>query len=127
MSRIDSACHVSCPQHREPRGARMSSATEVQALQRKNASEVLRALAAITQARAAEIAQISETKLSRILSPQAANEASELDRFCALLSACNLMLVPRSWSSIDPDELRATRLLARKALDLHTRDSGWEG
>jgi hypothetical protein len=124
MPRTDGGGQFAGLQHHETRDNPMIT-PELQMLQRKNASEVLRALAVITQTRAAEMAQISETKLSRMLSPQSSNEASELDKFCALLAACNLVLVPRTWNAVDPDELRATRLLARKALDADTRESAW--
>ena len=94
-------------------------------LVRRNEREVLKALGAISQTRVAELAGITDTMLSRMLSPRDAQDRSDLQKWCAVIAACNLVLLPRTFSSIDPDELRATRLLARKMLEQETKDSGW--
>ena len=79
-------------------------------LAQRNQSSVLRAMAAVTQKRTAEIAGISETTLSRM-------KDDELPRLCSLLAALNLNVTPASDRSIDPEKLRALTVLARDSLD----------
>ena len=79
-------------------------------LAQSNQTMVLRSMSAVTQKRAAEIAGISETTLSRM-------KDEDLPRLCALLAALNLKVVPQSYTSVDPDVLRALHVLARSGLD----------
>lgn len=88
-------------------------------LHRSNTTMLLKTVAAITQRRAAELADLSESMVSRWSVPKAASgeesDRSDLDRFLSYIAGCNLMLVPRTYEAIDPDELRALRILAGKA------------
>lgn len=98
------------------------------ALQRKNVATLLQTMAVVTQTRVAEYAAISETTLSRMRDPKGTGDdaRSEIERFCAVLAALNLVLVPRTFTSIDPDKLRALKVLARDALaeDAHESETG---
>jgi len=79
-------------------------------LSQRNQSCMLRALAAVTQKRTAEIVGISETALSRM-------KDDDLPRLCSLLAALNLAVTPESYRTIDPEKLRALTVLARESLD----------
>ena len=86
------------------------------ALARRNLTLILRSLSTLTQARAAELADVDPTALSRMGAPRDKGDdvRSDWERFCALLAACNLQVLPGTVVSIDPDELRALRVLAAK-------------
>jgi cytosine/adenosine deaminase-related metal-dependent hydrolase len=85
-------------------------------LHRKNGATLLKALAEITQTRAAELADLSESTVSRMQQPKGEDNRSELDRALAVISACNLTLTPRTYRAVDPEELRALQVLARARL-----------
>ena len=82
----------------------------IAALARRNYSALMSAMLSITQARVAELAGLSETQVSRM-------KGDELERMCAIFAACNLVVLPRSYQSIDPEHKRALEVLARMALD----------
>lgn len=90
------------------------------ALQRRNLSVLLQSLATLTQARAAELAGLDASAVSRMQLPKETrgdDSRSDLERFTALLAACNLKLVSCTTVSVDPDQLQAMRILARAQLE----------
>ena len=80
-------------------------------LHRKNLSAVLKSMSAISQVRIAEMMGVSEATVSRM------KDDGGLEKFVALLSACQLVAQPRTYKSISPDRLRALEILARDSLD----------
>lgn len=88
----------------------------IESLARQNHQTLLKAMAAISQTRVAELIGISGTTVSRM-------KEDDLERLAAILAACNLVAMPRSFQSIDPDKLRALKLLAREALDNDSHES----
>lgn len=105
-----------------------------QALTRRNLTTLLKAIQEIKQTRVAEMSDISETALSRMHVPQGKDDRSELERLCAVASACNLVFMPRTYRGVDPDRLRALAILARdsieheaRSIDLDGADSGMGG
>lgn len=81
---------------------------------RKGVQLALRALQDPGKAAALAVAMgCSETTLSRM-------KDGELERFCSIAAACNLVLQPRTFRAVDPDRLRALEVLARCALDTPT-------
>lgn len=96
------------------------------ALQRRNLSMLLQSLGALTAARAAELAGLDPSTLSRMQAPKDKidDPRSEFERWTSLLAACNLKLVPCSSVAVDPDELFAIRTLARARL--HADDTAGE-
>lgn len=89
-------------------------------LARRSLSLILRSLTELTQARAAELADVDPTALSRMGSPKDKGDdtRSDWERMTAILAACNLQVLPGTVVAIDPDELRALRVLAaRRAQD----------
>lgn len=97
----------------------------VQALARRNHSTLLQALAEITQERAAELAEVDASKLSKMKASTGEDSRSDLERICAVLAACNLQVVPRTFRAVDPDKLRALAVLARDSISDAAGDSGW--
>lgn len=91
----------------------MAIPESVSDLSRRNHTTLLKALASVSQVRVAESSGISETTLSRM-------KDGELERFCSIAAACNLVLQPRTFRAVDPDRLRALEVLARCALDAPT-------
>jgi hypothetical protein len=89
-------------------------------LQQRNLSAILKALAEISQVRVAERMGLSGTTVSRM-------KDEELERFALLLAACNLVVQPRSYQAIDPEKLRALKVLARDSLEQETRGDSWGG
>ena len=88
---------------------------EIVPLTRRNQTQILSALSEITQARVADRMGISETTLSRA-------KDGDIERLSSLLAACNLVATPRNHQMVDPDELFALRVLARKTLDRAPRE-----
>ena len=82
-------------------------------LRQKNLSVILKAMASISQVKVAERMGLSGTTVSRM-------KDEDIERLALLLAACNLVAQPRSYQSIDPDKLRALKLLAREALETET-------
>lgn len=97
----------------------------VQALARRNHSTLLQALAEITQERAAELAEVDASKLSKMKAATGEDSRSDLERVCAIFAACNLQVVPRTHKAVDPDKLRALAVLARSSIDEAAGESGW--
>lgn len=73
---------------------------------RKNLTAVLRGLATVGQARAAELLGIHESTVSRM-------KDTEIERIAALLSALELKCVPAAMQLIEPERINALRVLAR--------------
>lgn len=95
------------------------------ALQRKNLSMLLQSMALLTQARAAELAGLDPSAVSRMQSPKDNRDdpRTDLERFTSLLAACNLKLVPCSSVAVDPDVLNAMRTLALEQLQRSGADT----
>ena len=89
------------------------------ALQRRNLSVLLQHMGSITQARAAELASLDPSTVSRMLAQKDKGDdnRSDMERFTALAAACNLKLVSCTTVSVDPDQLQAMRILARAQLE----------
>ena len=88
-------------------------------LQKRNMSTILKAMAHVSQAKVAELIGVSGTTISRM-------KEDDLERLASILAACNLVAMPRSFKSVDPDRLRALTILAKDALERESSDSGWE-
>ena len=78
-------------------------------LSQQNLSAILKAFGAMSQARIAEEAGISEPTLS-------AYKKDHLERITRIVSACNLKLVPIEEETYSRAEISAIKLLARKGL-----------
>lgn len=79
-------------------------------LRHRNHTAILRAFGHVSQAHVAECLGVSEATVSRM-------KDGELEKFAGLLAACNLVVVPQSFKTIDPERLRALEVLARHSLD----------
>ncbi|KVP59318.1 transcriptional regulator [Burkholderia ubonensis] len=75
----------------------------------RNESEVLRAVARVTQAHAAECIGVSASTISRTL--------EDLNRWAVLLAAVGLQVVPTGSMVVDPHELTALESMALKYLE----------
>lgn len=90
------------------------STDAVRKLRQINQSALLRAVSEVSQAVVAERSGLSPTLVSRLLAGKdgagGADEesAGAVERVLALAAACNLKLVPCSYTAVDPDEWRAT-------------------
>lgn len=91
----------------------------VKRLAQQNQSMLLRVVGEISQAVVAERSGLSPTLVSRLLSGKDGDEDGKgaVDRVLAIAAACNLQLVPQTYTAVDPDELRAMQVLARRRLD----------
>jgi hypothetical protein len=83
---------------------------EIRARAAKNHSEMLRMLRFVTQKRAAELIEASETWVSRL-------HDGELMRFASLLAALGLKVVPEGQRTYPPERIAALTTLAREALN----------
>jgi DNA-binding transcriptional regulator YdaS (Cro superfamily) len=72
---------------------------------RKNHTSILRSLAQVSQARAAELIGVSETTVSRF-------KDGGLEQAAALLAACGLKCVPQEMQCFDPEYVRALKVMA---------------
>lgn len=81
---------------------------------RRNVATIFRALDTVTAAAVANAVKLSPTKLSNLRNNKDDDGRTQIEVFCAILAACALKVVPSSYVAIDPEELRALRLLAAK-------------
>lgn len=86
---------------------------------RKNLTVILKALAGVGQAVAAGFMGVSESTVSRM-------KESELEKFCDLLSAVGLKVVPIDYHCYPEDEIAALRVLARRSDVLRASALSWE-
>lgn len=86
---------------------------------RKNASAILRAVAAVKQVRVAELLGVSETTVSRLLSE------GEMDRIGQVLAACRLKVVPETDPTVDADLLQSLAVLAAHGAQNVAKPSGF--
>ncbi len=77
---------------------------------RKNLTAVLRGLATVGQAKAADLLGVHESTVSRM-------KDGDLEKLCALLAACGLKVVPEAMQLFEPERIEALRVLARIGLD----------
>lgn len=96
----------------------------VRKLVQQNLSRLHKTVGEISQAVIVERSGLSPTMVSRILSGKDSDEEQgALQRVMAILAACNLVVVPRTYQHVDPEEYRAMQVLASKRLDDTTRSS----
>lgn len=72
---------------------------------RRNHTTILRSLAAVSQAKAAELLGVSESKVSRF-------KDNGLEEVAALLAAAGLKVVDIDMQCFDPEYVRALRVMA---------------
>lgn len=96
----------------------MAPPESMESLARRNLSAILKAMSAIGQVRVAESIGVSPATVSRM-------KDENIEQMARLLAACNLVVQPRSFRSIDPDKLRALRTLARESLERDDDSTEW--
>jgi len=104
--------------------------SSVKRLLQQNQTTVLRRVGEVSQAVVAERANLSPSLVSRILSGKDAKEGDDelggaLHRVLSILAGCNLVVVPREFRHVDPDEYRAVQVLATKRLQDEQVNSGF--
>ncbi|HGF4015970.1 MarR family transcriptional regulator [Burkholderia cenocepacia] len=85
----------------------------------RNESEILRAVARVTQARVADCMSVSASTISRTL--------EELNRWATLLAAAGLQVVPIDSMVVDAHELTALESMAFKYLETRQQQRVKEG
>lgn len=87
---------------------------------RRNHTAVLRALATVGQAKAAELVGVSESTVSRF-------KDGGLEQAAALLAAVGLKCVPIQAQCFDPEYVRALRVMAGVGLQqCESKSLSWE-
>jgi hypothetical protein len=76
----------------------------------RNYTTALKALAELSQTRAAELMGVSDTTVCRL-------KSSELEQICTLLAACCLRVTPTSCEVYDEAFIAALRTLARHGIN----------
>lgn len=91
----------------------------VKRLKQQNHTALLHAVAEITQAVIVERSGLSATMVSRLLSGKDGTDedGGAVERVLTIAAACNLKLVPKTYTTVGPDEWRAMQILARRRLD----------
>ncbi len=90
-------------------------------LSQRNQTTVLRALAEKSQAHVALLTGMSESQLSR-----AKEREGQIEKFCELLAACDLAVVPKAYKLVSPKKLEALETLALENLMHAASAGGWE-
>ena len=94
--------------------------TLIKDLARQNQAEMLRAIAATSQVRIAELVGISEATVSRWK-----DREGELEKLAAFAAACGIRFVRSDVRHVDSEHLRALAVLAQRALRQDAQSSGW--
>lgn len=89
-------------------------------LARLNQSTMLRAMAATSQVRIAELTGTSEATVSRFK-----DENGALEKLCQLAAACGVRFVRADSKLVDARHLRALNTLAARAIEIEAQASGW--
>jgi len=84
----------------------------VQAAAQRITTAMFKAMRDTPQVRIAELTGISTSALSRMLNDKGDDDRTQLERFAAVLAALDQRVVPARHVAVDPDELKALRLLA---------------
>lgn len=90
-------------------------------LSQRNQTTVLRALAEKSQAHVAQLTGMSESELSR-----AKDREGRIEKFCELLAACDLAVVPKAYKLVSPKKLEAYETLLLEYLTQNAAAGGWE-
>ena len=85
---------------------------------KRNQTTILKAIAAVGQARIAELIGVSESTVSRY-------KDADVEKLAAVLAAAGLKVVLESANTVDADEWQATQVLLMKHLERQRADSGW--
>jgi protein tyrosine phosphatase (PTP) superfamily phosphohydrolase (DUF442 family) len=85
---------------------------QVQAAAQRITTAMFKAMRETPQVRIAEMTGISTSALSRMLNEKGDDDRTALERFAAVLAALDQRTVPARHVAVDPDELKALRLLA---------------
>lgn len=85
-----------------------------------NHSEMLRAVAATSQVRVAELVGVSEATVSRFK-----DKDGELEKMAAFAAACGVRFVRSDVKHVEAEHLRALAVLAARAIKQDAQASGW--
>ena len=92
----------------------------IQKLARQNHTTILRAMAATSQVRIAELVGVSEATVSRFKDVD-----GTLEKLTVLAAACGVRFVLADACQVDMKRLQALSVLAARAIELDAESSGW--